>query len=371
MIRLHQDDVASWQNLGPQESRQVTPVRPSPTPPTPREVSAQPGQQTEQWSAVLLTARQAASQVQPQHLPVASVAAAHTLSPDPTISNTQEAYQVPQANTKADPTVSDTAEEFSVLCTIFPLSNMSSSQMHSEARLQHMPAAFAVTVHTLSPASTSLAESDAPQAISIVGDSQEESEAIGEMCCKVAVTPEDFPKALASPEDQTGIYRGHCKADQCAPNPKSPTPTVLHSPYYTITAPCQRTPALSFLGFRTPRSIYRGRRQFSATPDNQDKSEGVAQRRTHPQRADRVGTVSLMSDSDRKVRRQVQDKSDTGLVTGEVQHYSQQYKQAVAHAMLAHVSEAGGQEDRHRADPPTHLQVPRRHATSAPTTEAD
>ncbi len=113
MIRLHQDDVASWQNLGPQESRQVTPVRPSPTPLTPREVSVRPGQQTEQWSAVLLTARQAASQVQPQHLPAASVAAAQTLS--------------------ADPTVSDTAEEFSVLCTIFPISDMSSSQMHSEA----------------------------------------------------------------------------------------------------------------------------------------------------------------------------------------------------------------------------------------------
>ncbi len=250
-----------------------------------------------------------------------------------------------------------------------------------------MPVAFAVTVRTLSPnptisdpdatfpygsaASASLAESDVPQAISTVRDSQDESEAIGETRCKVAATPEDFPKALASPEDQTGIYRGHCKADQCAPDPKSPTPTVLHSPYYTITAPCQRTPALSFLGFRTPRSIYRGRRQFSATPDNQDKSEGVAQRRTHPQRADRVGTVSLMSDSDRKVRRQVQDKSDTGLVTGEVQHYSQQYKQAVARAMLAHVSEAGGQEDRHRTNPPTHLQVPRRHATTAPTTEAD
>ncbi len=132
MIRLHQDDVASWQNLGPQESRQVTPVRPSPTPLTPREVLAQPGQQTEQQSTVLLTARQAASQVQPRHLPAASIAAAHTLLPNPTISDTQEAYQVPQADTKADPTVSDTAEEFSALCTIFPISNMSSSQMHSE-----------------------------------------------------------------------------------------------------------------------------------------------------------------------------------------------------------------------------------------------
>src|SRR6266436_2810456 len=109
MIRLHQDDVASWQNLGLQESRQVTPVRPSLTPPTPREVSARPGQQTEQRSAVLLTARQAASQVQPCHLPAASVAAAHTPSPDATISDTQEAYQVPQANTKAVSAVSDTA----------------------------------------------------------------------------------------------------------------------------------------------------------------------------------------------------------------------------------------------------------------------
>ncbi len=182
-----------------------------------------------------------------------------------------------------------------------------------------MPVAFTVAVHTLSPnatisdpnvtfpyesaASASLVESDVPQAISTVGDSQDELEAIGEMRCKVAATPEDFPKALALSEDPTGMYRGHSKADQCAPNPKSPTPTVLCSPYYTITAPCQRTLALSFLRFRTPLSIYRGRRQFSATPDNQDESENVAQLRTHPQRADRVGTVSLMLDSDRKVRR--------------------------------------------------------------------
>ncbi len=182
-----------------------------------------------------------------------------------------------------------------------------------------MPVAFTVAVRTLSPnatisdpnvtfpyelaASASLAESDVPQAISTVGDSQDELEAIGETHCKVAATPEDFPKALASSEDPTGMYRGCSKADQCAPNPKSPTPTVLCSPYYTITTPCQRTLALSFLGFRTPLSIYRGRRQFSATPDNQDESENVAQLRTHPQHADRVGTVSLMSDSDRKVRR--------------------------------------------------------------------
>ena len=205
MIRLHQDDVASWQNLGPQESRQVTPVRPSPTPLTPREVLAQPGQQTEQRSAVLLTARQVASEAQLQHMPVAFAVAVRTLSPDLTISN-------PNAT--------------------FPYG---------------------------SAASASLAESDAPQAISIVGDSQEESEAIREMRCKVAASPEDFPKALASPEDLTGLYRGHSKADQCAPNPKSLTPAVLRSPYHTITAPHQYTPALSFLGSRAPLSIYKGR----------------------------------------------------------------------------------------------------------------
>ena len=177
--------------------------------------------------------------------------------------------------------------------------------------------------------------------------------------------------ATALPKDLTGLYRDHSKADQCAPDQKSPMLTVHCQPYHTIITPHQYTPALSFLGSRAPLSIYRGRSRFSTTPDDQDKPESVAQRCTHLQRADKVGAVLPRSDSDCKVRRQAQDSSEVVLATGEVQHYSQQYKQAVAHAMLAHVSEAGGQEDRHRADPPTHLQVPRRHATSAPTTEAD
>ena len=160
-------------------------------------------------------------------------------------------------------------------------------------------------------ARTSPAESKVPQAFSPIGDRQEESEATGERHCNIAAMQE------------------------------------------------------------APLSIYRGRSRFSTTPDDQDKPESVAQRCTHLQRADKVGAVLPRSDSDCKVRRQAQDSSEVVLATGEVQHYSQQYKQAAARAMLAHVSEAGGQEDRHRTDLPTRLQVLQRHATTAPTTAMD
>ncbi len=177
--------------------------------------------------------------------------------------------------------------------------------------------------------------------------------------------------ATALPKDLTGLYRDHSKADQCAPDQKSPMLTVHCQPYHTIITPHQYTPALSFLGSRAPLSIYRGRSQFSATPDNQNKSKGVAQQCTHLQGADKVGAVLPRSDSDCKVRRQAQDSSEVVLATGEVQHFSQQYKQAAAYAMLAHILEAGGQEDRHRVDLPTRLQVLQRHVTTVPTTVTD
>ncbi len=177
--------------------------------------------------------------------------------------------------------------------------------------------------------------------------------------------------ATALPKDLTGLYRDHSKADQCAPDQKSPMLTVHCQPYHTIITPHQYTPALSFLGSRAPLSIYRGRSQFSATPDNQNKSKGVAQQCTHLQGADKVGAVLPRSDSDCKVRRQAQDSSEVVLATGEVQHFSQQYKQAAAYATLAHILEAGGQEDRHRVDLPTRLQVLQRHVTTVPTTVTD
>jgi len=126
MIRLRPGNLASWRSSRQQELRQVAPVQPSPTPLTPREVLAQPGQQADQQSTVLLTARQVASQVRPQHFPVASMAAAHTPAPGPTISDNQESYQAPQA---------DLEEEFSVLCTILPSNDpdKSSTQRHREA----------------------------------------------------------------------------------------------------------------------------------------------------------------------------------------------------------------------------------------------
>src|SRR6266403_892015 len=295
------------------------------------------------------------------------MAAAHTPAPDPTISDNQEPYQAPQA---------DLEEEFSALCTILPSDdpNESSTQRRREARIQRIGVAWAVAEGAPAPdavisdhyeafpykpaARTSPAESKVPQAFRLIGDSQEQLETIGESRYKVAATPEDFPKALAL---SGNAYRSHSKANQCALDQKSPTLTVHRQLYHTIVAPRQYTPALSFLGSRAPLSIYRGRSRFSTTPDDQDKPESVAQRCTHLQRADKVGAVLPRSDSDCKVRRQAQDSSEVVLATGEVQHYSQQYKQAAAYATLAHILEAGGQEDRHRVDLPTRLQVLQRH----------
>jgi len=248
------------------------------------------------------------------------MAAAHTPAPDPTISDNQEPYQAPQA---------DLEEEFSALCTILPSDdpNESSTQRRREARIQRIGVAWAVAEGAPAPdavisdhyeafpykpaARTSPAESKVPQAFSPIGDRQEESEATGERHCNIAAMQE------------------------------------------------------------APLSIYRGRSQFSATPDNQNKSKGVAQQCTHLQGADKVGAVLPRSDSDCKVRRQAQDSSEVVLATGEVQHFSQQYKQAAAYATLAHILEAGGQEDRHRVDLPTRLQVLQRHVTTVPTTVTD